>query len=168
MKSRFAILSIYALALAACGSDETTVRGEDGGEMTYTADGDTFDAEITTDEGETISVNSAPDAPVDLPEGFSLIPGARVTANTVMQQGGGKATVLTFESDRPVGEVISYYRKQAEEAGFEIAAEARTGDTQMLMGEGPDGGSGSGLHLSASPSGEGTEATLMVGAGMGG
>lgn len=136
--SATAALASAALLLASCGSSEesgefTTQDGEAG---EYTIDRETGETRMSleTDEG-TATLRSGKDVPVDLPGGFSLYPGSRVTSNSVIEQGERTGSMVLFEVDDPPEDVIAHFRKQAEAAGVELQMDARMGESLMLAGE---------------------------------
>lgn len=127
-----------ALLLAACGGQEesgefTTSDGEAG---EYTIDRDTGEARMSveTEEG-TATLRSGKDVPVELPDGFSLFPGSRVTSNSVINQGERTGSMVLFETDAAPEEVIAHFRKQAEAAGVDIQMDAKMGESLMVAGE---------------------------------
>lgn len=160
---QFASLFIFAgaLALSACGSEQSgTIETEDG-EATYAVDQDNGEttATITTDEG-TVRMRSGENVPVDLPNGFTLLTGARVVSNTSIDQGEGKGSLVIFETDASMDDVTAHYRKQAEDAGVKINVQLTTDAGRMLAGQSEDGRS---FSLNASEEDGKTVATLMVG-----
>ena len=164
MRVTLAFFTPIALALAACGSETSgTFEGEDGETGEYTIDNSTGEttATIKTDDG-TATMRSGSNVPVDLPDGFSLYPGASVVSNTVVKQGaGGSGTLVMMTSGDSPEKIAGFYRQQAEKAGIEIQMEMTTNGAQIIGGE-----SGDGLTFSimASPDGEGgTSAQLTVG-----
>ena len=87
MRLTLAILTPFALTLAACSSETSgTFEGEDGETGEYTIDSSTGEATatITTEEG-TATLRSGASVPVELPAGFTTYPGAEVVSNTVVQ-----------------------------------------------------------------------------------
>lgn len=150
-----------ALALAACGGDTTTIETEDGS-AEYDTSGSDGDAEIrfTDKDGNETVMSSGSDAAVDLPDGFTLYPGASVASNTVISGGAGEGMMVGFTSSAAAEELATHYRREAEAAGFEIQIEMNSGETVMIGGEGPEGGF---FSLNSSPDGDGSSAMLIVG-----
>lgn len=154
---------IGALTLAACGSsdaDEVTWTDAETGEtMTI----DTGEASMTfrTDEGE-LNVRGGTDVPVSLPGNFSLIDGSNVISNTIFNQPDSRGAMVLFETSMSPAEVIDHYRGEAEAAGVQIQIESNTNGTRMIGGEGPDGLT---MSVTATPSGDGSSAQLVIGEG---
>lgn len=163
---KITVLSAVALSLTACGSaDEGTIVTEDGETVDYEVDGDGSDAEIriTGDDGEEMVINSGSGAAVDLPDGYSLYPGATVVSTTTMSQADGQGSLLIMQSDASPGEMVTFYRTQAENAGVDIAMEMNSNGTMMIAGESEDGGT---FSFNATPSEDGTTGQLVVGEGL--
>lgn len=134
-------LSLAGL-LTACGSetsgDFTTEDGE-AGEYSLDSESGETTASIETPDG-TATLRSGPNVPVELPEGFSLYPGAKVVSNsTVSQNGRDRVVLLAFETSDSSQEVAEYYKQQAENAGVEIQIDATINGGHMVAGEAPDG-----------------------------
>ncbi|MGF1550655.1 MAG: hypothetical protein ACFBQW_09060 [Sphingomonadaceae bacterium] len=159
------ILTTLGLCLAACGGDEVsgTFEDEEGRQGSYTVDrdGQRTDMKIRTEEGD-IDIRSGPEVTAELPEGFSLYPGARIVNSTVMRgdASGQEGAMLVFTSSASPEKLISYYRDQAEDAGIEIQMETTAGGSRMIGGEGPDGLS---FSFSANEAGDETTGTLLIG-----
>jgi hypothetical protein len=157
---RLAIVAFLPL-LPACGSDPAP--GVQGGESgTYAVDtaGEGVSARMETADG-TATMRSGADVPVDLPDGFTVYPGAQVTANTVFEEPGSKGALLTMEADAAPEAMIAFYRRQAEGAGVDLTLDMTTDSMRMIGGKAPDG---SPFSFTATPSADGpTTAQLMAG-----
>ncbi|MFU7529141.1 hypothetical protein [Qipengyuania sp. ASV99] len=165
---RFLTIAIpaAALALSACGSETSgEFTTEDGETGEYTIDQESGAASMTIDtpDGE-VSMRSGADVPLDLPAGFSLISGAKVISNTVVDQADGKGTIISFTSEKAPEAIAEYYRKEAEAAGIDIQIETSINGGKMLGGEGP---SGTTFSVTAYPSDDGTTGQLLIGEGVG-
>lgn len=163
MKLRFIPILATASLLAACGSERsgefTTEDGESGEYTIDTESGETT-ARIETEDG-VATLRSGADVPVDLPNGFTIYPGAKIITNTVVDSAQGSGNMVLMETDASPDNVIAHYRKQAEAAGIEIQMELTVNDGKMIGGEAPGGGV---FSLNASNDGEGpTSAQLMIG-----
>lgn len=155
-----------ALCLSACGPDTGgTFETEDGETGSYTIDEDSGEttATIRTEDG-TATMRSGESVPVDLPDGFSLYPGASVTNNTTFSMDDARGAMVMFESDAEPRAIADFYRKQAEAAGIDIELEMSINGGQMLGGESEGGRT---FTLNASRNGESTSAQLMVGEKLG-
>ena len=159
---RHYLTALAALTLMSCGGpDEGEVTTADG-KAEYTVDADGRDSEIRftdTDGNETV-INSGTAVEAELPDGFTVYPGARIVSNTTMSGAQGAGSLVSIASDDPLDEVVAFYRQQAEAAGVEIEMEMKNGEAVMIGGESPDG-----LFFSfnASPEGGGTSGVLMAG-----
>lgn len=149
-----------AMALSACGSSESGTIDIGGDEGTYTvdSDGDGYSIQASTEDGE-FSLNTGDDLDVDMPDGFTLYPGASVTSDMTLDQDDG-GSVITMESDASADDVLSYYRSEAEAAGIEIKVEMDVRGMKVLAGEDADGASFT-VRAGAGDDG-GTTTTLMV------
>lgn len=155
--TKFLPAGVALAMLAACGSNETTVSGEDGGTMTYsTDDAGNLNADITTDKGEQLTVRSGGEA--NLPDGFTLYPGATMQGNSDMKGPQGTGAMMTLESDASPEKVVAFYKKQAEDAGYDIQSEVRSGDMQMIVAQKPSAGGA--LSVMAQKKDGGSEITL--------
>jgi len=136
--TKIAAISGAALLLAACGGQDESGEfvTEDGQTGEYTIDRETGEARMSveTDEG-TATLRSGKDVPIDLPGGFSLYPGSRVTSNSVIEQGERTGSMILFESDDAPEDVIAHFRKQAKAAGVDLQMDATMGESLMLAGE---------------------------------
>ena len=160
---RAVVISAAILALAGCGSDDSdTIETEDG-EVTYTVDDDggAVNATITNADGETVVVQSGEAAAANLPDGFTLYPGAKVVSSTNVSSGGSSGAMVALESAATPEQIVAFYREEAEAAGIEIKMEMKANEAQIVSGE-----SASGLvfSINAAPAdGGGTSATLTIG-----
>ena len=132
---------LTAIALSACGSDiaDGSGDGEAGRDAgTYEVDAETGEtrASITTEDGTTTMV-AGENVAADLPDGFTLYPGAEVISTINIGRGKGQGVMLSFASDDPSEDLVAFYRKQAEEAGVKIEMVLETGRMTMIGGEGP-------------------------------
>lgn len=136
------ILPIAAtIALAACSSEKSgTFETEDGeqGEYTVDSDGGGAKASITTDEG-TFTMQSGDDVKADLPDGFTVYPGAKVVSATNVDGGGTKGSLVMMETTDAPDKVAAFYRKQAEAAGIKIEMEMTINGGKMIGGKGEGG-----------------------------
>ena len=158
-----AVMAAAALALAGCGSEESeTLEMSDGSEATYTVDEEAGDASlsISGDDGAEITIDGGDDVATDLPEGFSLYPGARAVSSTLMQQADGSGVLLVMETTDSPEDLIEHYRAQAEDVGIVIDTEMNSAGQSMIAGESPDGRI---FSFNASPSGDKSVGQLLVG-----
>ena len=151
-----------ALLLSACGSETsgefTTEEGESGEYSIDSEDGEAT-MTVTSPDGD-ITMRSGADVPVDLAGGFTLIPGAKVVSNTVINQADGKGSLVTFTSDKSPQEIADFYRKQAESAGIAIQIETSMNDGKMLGGESET--TGTTFSITAYPGEDGTTGQLTI------
>lgn len=160
------------LTLSGCGREtpgETTIiTGENGekAELTLDESGGEASMTITGKDGEA-TFSSGTDVKVTLPEGFSLYPGAKVVTNTVFDQADSKGAMVIFQTGDGADKVIAHFRKQAEEAGFDIQLEANTDGNMMIAGERKRDNSSLSVTASAKD-GEATTGQLMIGSKPGG
>lgn len=161
------LVFVSALGLAACGGERSgTIETEDGETVEYSVD--SGDGEMTatfqTGDGEG-SIRSGSDVAVDLPDGFSVYPGAKVVTNTVMNTPDGKGAMVVMESDASPEEMVAFYKTAAEKAGFKIGMEMTTDSNVMIAGESAANGDNptSGFSFSAGREGDKTSGQLMIG-----
>ena len=114
--ARLAAFTAAALAVGACGG-EAESAGENGGDGaeprgSYDIDAETGEtrARHTGDDGTVTTMHSGERVPVELPAGFALYPGARVTNNTRVEQAAGVLVLLTLESAAQPADMVTYYR----------------------------------------------------------
>ncbi|MEW4447487.1 hypothetical protein [Qipengyuania sp. JC766] len=153
---RIAVALAAVIALSGCdggASDDTPeARGDaSGGEYRQTFDlGDGNDAEV----------RAGGNIDVQLPAGFTVYPGAEVvtTMSASSADGEGRTTMMTTNDDP--ADVIAFYRKQAEAAGFAIANEMDSGTARMISGQSADG---TGLNVIVGTGEDGTTISLSIG-----
>lgn len=155
------VTAALAGSLAACGGQSGTFETEDGESGEYRIDGATGETSISVEtEDGTATVRGGADVPVQLPDGFSIYPGAEVVTNIVFDQGANGGSMVTLQSDDSPQEIADFYRKQAEAAGIEIQINAQINGGAMVGGESADGMT---FSVNATPDGDGTTAQLAVG-----
>ena len=163
--SRIAIAALVALSLAACGSEKSgTIEGDNGERVEYSiddSDGETS-ATLTSKDGEA-TLDIGKDVKVELPDGFTLYPGAKVEMNTSFAAAGGAGGLINMTSADSPAKMAEFYRKQAAKAGVKIEMDAKMGDRVMLSGKKKGGVS---FTFNAGPDGDKTEAQLMIGEGL--
>ena len=166
MMRKLVSVSAAALMLASCGSghDGTVQTGE--GDVGYDIEqsGDGSEVTVTAEDGSEV-VSAVGTGEAELPDGFSIYPGATVISSTTVTQADGGGALILMQSDATPAEMVSFYRQQAEAAGIEIQMNADVNGSSMLGGEGAGGMT---FSFSASPNGDGTSGQLIVGAGSGG
>jgi hypothetical protein len=153
-----------ALTLGACGSETSgEFTTEDGENAEYTIDKDSGETSMTIKgEDGTATLRSGAEVPVSLPDGFSLYPGAKVITNTVVNQPDGQGTMVMFETGDAADKVIAHFRKQAEEAGFDIQIDANMNGSLMIGGERKSDGSTLSVTANAHE-GDATTGQLIIG-----
>ena len=147
----FIIAASASLLLAGCNSE---------GSGTSSSEGDAAQVHINGDDGrEAVNVGIGADMSVDMPQGYSIYPGAKVITQSTVDQGDKNAVVIVMTSKDSPEKLATFYRNQAEAAGVAFTTVIANGGTQVLMGEAPDGGS---FSLSAGADDSGTSAQLSV------
>ena len=166
MKTTNITLAMAALALAACSDDNTTTVTTADGTGEYTIDEDTGDASmtITTPEGDTVMQSGSNVSP-DLPDGWSIYPGA--TVRNAINIGGaeGRGTLVTMEVDASTDAIIDHYRAEAEATGHVIQMELTTNESRIIGGENSSGGT---FSVSVVPGSDGGAATVQLTVGQDG
>jgi hypothetical protein len=137
---RWTIMGAAAALLAGCGSEQSGTNGDDGGEISVAHDdGEGSATAIAGRSDGNVRVESGSDVPIDLPDGFSIYPGAEVVTNTVFDEGDSKGALVTMESDASAEAMVEHYRRQAEGAGVEIELNLTTDTMAMIGGKSADG-----------------------------
>ncbi|UIP07933.1 hypothetical protein LY632_05920 [Erythrobacter sp. SDW2] len=129
-----------AIALAACSSEKSGSFETEGGERgEYTVDSidGGMNATITTKDG-TATMQSGENVKADLPDGFTVYPGAKVVSATNVDSPESKGSLLMMETSDSPDKVAAFYRKQAEAAGIKIEMEMTVNGGKMIGGKGPD------------------------------
>ncbi|GAA0471870.1 hypothetical protein GCM10009096_11140 [Parasphingorhabdus litoris] len=161
---KFLILPIM-LTAASCGSNDEIASGTfddgEGGKGSYSISGDNDDSEtvIKSGDGE-VRIATGSKAVTDLPMGIKLYPGANIQSSMTGMGDGKSGAVIVFESSDDQDDVISFYKDQMKAKGIEVQTEVKSGDMQMIAGQGPDG---EGINISVVKDDDVVTATLMVG-----
>lgn len=147
--------AMSTLALAACGSEtEGDFVTDDGDTGEYQIDRSTGESSMTVEtEDGTVSMVTNTDAPADLPAGFTLVSGAEVLSNTMIDNGETKGSLTTFRSDKSPEEIAAHYHSEAESAGITIQIETNMNGGKMIGGENDT--TGTTFSVSAFPDDEG-------------
>lgn len=143
MRVAFACAAASVLALAACGSEssgEFTTEDGETGEYVIDNDGESASMTVETPEG-TVRMRTGAETPTDLPAGFTMISGANVLSNTIIDQGETKGSLTTFQSEMSVDDILAHYRGEAESAGITIQIETNMNGVQLIGGENEQNGS---------------------------
>ncbi|BDI61615.1 hypothetical protein [Qipengyuania nanhaisediminis] len=156
------VVSALCLALAACGGEETgEFVTEDGDEGQYEVDPVSGETSMTVDTADgAVSLRSGANVPLDLPAGFTLITGAQVLTNTVVDQAQGKGTLVSFRTEKSPDDIAAFYRQQAEAAGIAIQISTEMNGGRMLGGE--NEASGMTFTVTAYPAEDGTTTGQLV------
>ncbi len=156
---RSALIIAITVLLSACGSDASGDQAEATGE--YAIDTETGEARMTIEtENGSSTVRSGENVPVELPDGFSVYPGAAVINNTNFKDAETYGSMLVMETQDSPEDVAAFYRKQAEDAGIPIEFEMDSEGAQILGGK---DGTGRTITLNATPEADATMAQLLVG-----
>jgi hypothetical protein len=142
MRIAFACAAASALALTACGSEtsgEFTTEDGETGEYVIDNDGESASMTVETPDG-TVRMRTGADTPTDLPAGFTLVSGANVLSNTIVDQGKTKGSLTNFQSDMAVDDILAHYRSEAENAGITIQIETNMNGVQLIGGENEQNG----------------------------
>lgn len=137
-----AIIAAAAFSLAACGADKSgTFDNGEGGEGTYDIDQDSENMTATFSDGKggEMTMNTGEGVTATFPAGFSLYPGAKVSASATMSQGEGEGQMIGIDSDASMAKLVEFYKGQALDAGYQIEGEMNVGKMQMLNAKKDDG-----------------------------
>ncbi|TIX51596.1 hypothetical protein [Alteraurantiacibacter aquimixticola] len=154
-----------AMLLAACGSsDEGTITTEDG-EMSYSADRDSDEVTLRMrgEDGDeaTMRMGGADSGDVELPDGFTIYPGATVDSHITIGGDNRQGAIVNMTSPDSPDKIIAFYRQQADRAGVTINSEISANGMELIGGEKEDG---TVLSVSAMPDDDGpTIIQLTVG-----
>ncbi|MEM6266354.1 MAG: hypothetical protein AAF707_02425 [Pseudomonadota bacterium] len=125
------------LVLAACGMGESgEITTEDGETVSYDIDSE-GDGESTVrisgEDGEAIA-RTGSNVKADLPDGWSVYPGANVVSVMNMNSDDNTGMTVMMETNAAPDKIMAHYRKQAEAAGLEIELEMNSAGNTMLAG----------------------------------
>ena len=160
---RFATITTatLALTLTACGSESsgtfTTDEGETG---EYTIDGDSGETSMTIDtpEGEA-SMRAGSNVKPDLPQGWTVFPGATVVNAINVDGADGAGSMVTMTTDASADDVIAHYRGQAEATGYTIEMEMTTQGSTIIGGT---AASGATFSVSVAPGADGGPSMVQL------
>lgn len=127
-------MAAAALALAACGADGSSSSGDQNGEYRIDQSSGETNMTVETPDGD-VTMRTGSDIPLDLPAGFTVVDGAEILGNTIINQADQKGALITFVSDKSPEEIADFYRAQAEAAGIPIQIETEINGGMMLGGE---------------------------------
>ncbi len=153
-------LLVSCAALAACGSEQSgTFQTDDGETGTYSVDQSNGEGSISvkTDDGE-FTMQSGADVDAELPEGFSLYPGATVLSNTRISHEEGSNVSVLMSTDASAEEVLAFYRPQIDSAGIDVKTEFKNQASTMIGG---DDGAGNTFVLNVTPGDDGMTAVNL-------
>jgi len=133
-------IAAVALLVAACGSKQSGTVDTDQGKLDYSVDKSNGDTSVTlsSKEGD-VKYNSGATVKADLPEGFTLYPGATVINTTTASHAEGSGTQVFMSTKDSKDKAIAFYRKQAEAAGIDIKDDVKSGPMETLSGTSKDG-----------------------------
>jgi hypothetical protein len=153
---KMVIVAFVSLILVGCSSENSgaSLGGEDDAQVRIN----------DSDGNEAVNISIGGDLDVDMPDGYTIYPGAMVVTKANVDQGDSIALVLTLFSEDSLEKLAAFYRNQAEAAGVEFSMETADQGMQMFMGKAPDGGL---FAFSAAADEEGTSAQLTVGVAKG-
>lgn len=168
MKKAIVAAALPLLALSACGPDvdqneDGTTISSDGSEITFGDGVGETNMVITGPDGEA-SFQSGPGVTPNLPDGWSVYPGAAIQTAMNIEGAGETGTVVVMQVEADIDDVIAHYRSQAEATGHEIQMELTTGTARIIGGEAPGGSS---FSASVVPGEEGEPATVQLTVGKG-
>ena len=165
--SAIIIAAASALALSACGSERSgTYTTEDGETGEYTIDTDSGEATMTIEspDGDAF-MRSGADVEPNLPDGWSIYPGAQVQNSINVDGPDGGGTMVTMMTDATPDEVTAFYREQAEDTGFSIEMEISTGGAKIIGGQSEEDAT---FSVTVSPNEDGGQSTVQLMVGKGG
>ena len=161
--------------LGACDRDagDDRINATSDGAQTQKSTGNAFvidpatgsvSARHTDPDGATIQLEAGADLPVALPEPFTAMPDAEILQNTRVEKGTARLVYLDFTTDRPVDDVIAFYRGQAGGGGIVTLVDIAGDDNHTLAGE--NGGLALEFSISARRSAGRTHGQLVVSKGI--
>ncbi|WP_324826869.1 hypothetical protein [Qipengyuania zhejiangensis] len=171
MNRPFATAAPLALILGACGTGAEDPAAVPESEHAQTARG-SYDIDPSTgetrarfedDDGKITTMVAGDKVPLRLPAGFTLFPGARVTHNTRVERADGSLVLVDMETDDSPEDVVSFYREQAQAAGYAVDIEMSSGAMMMVAGKARDGSS---FSFTATRKTDLTQGQLSVGVGL--
>ncbi|MFL0356301.1 hypothetical protein ACI5KX_07445 [Erythrobacter sp. GH1-10] len=114
---RYYLAAAFAFALTACG-------GGDAGEQDVLDQVEALNRDVTG-EGSTAG----------LVMGFEVYPGSEVTTN----MSSAELSMVMFETNDGTDDILSYYRGEAEQRGFEVTEYESTSTARGINGKTADG-----------------------------
>lgn len=135
-----ATFAIPLLLLAACEEGHAPPAPDPRPSFVHDpASGETR-ARIATGHGTAAKMRSGTGVPVVLPQGFTIYPGARIVANTVVARGDVRHILIEFETADPIAKVMLFHRAQAQSAGVTLTLDLDGTDAASIGGRTAGGG----------------------------
>lgn len=97
-------------------------------------------ARIATGRGDAAEMRSGTGVPVVLPRGFTIYPGARIVANTVVARGEFRHILIEIETADPMAKVMLFHRAQALAAGGSLSLDLAGTEAASIGGRIATGG----------------------------
>ena len=167
--SRLILAALSALALAACGGQETktvTVPDGKGGSATVktTEKGDSQEVTITGKDGKTTATISAGGdgaaAPANLPAFAPVYPGAKIESSIVGSGPEGSGGVLVLSTPDAPDKVAAFYDARISGAGLGDVTRFTTNEMRMIGGSAGEKGPSANVTIAPNPAG-GTQINLI-------
>lgn len=142
------LAAVALFSLSACGSSSETevasgtVTDSETGEQTQYQvtkkdDGSGGTLRIQGKNGDVVFGAGADAA--QMPKGFTLYPGSKITGGMNTRGEEGQHVVAQFEVAAPLTKVVQHLEGQIQANGLTITTKANQGDTHMIIAENPAG-----------------------------
>jgi hypothetical protein len=137
--TRFALAAASLLVLSACGSGDSAADAGAAADAEGEQQTDSSTLQTLNEEGGDVTISAVGGETAEFPEGFTSYPGGTTVISTTVDSEEGSGIRIMMTTSDSADEVIAFYRRQAENAGFEITTEVNFGGQQEFVGTAADG-----------------------------
>jgi len=148
-----------ALAMVACSAtkDEPPRNGR-GTEAASRTESERHVEAVSRGAGH-VAMRTGPQVPIALPSGFTLCPGGKIEASTMVERKARRHVLIEFTCPDPPRETIALFRRQVDAAGVKLALDLSGSESASLGGTLANGQT---ISISARRETRGSEVVIAI------